>query len=396
MSVRKRTLPSGEVRWLVDYKDQTGARRARQFKTQREAKAWEARAKVEVEERTHVARSQAVTVRDAAEKYLKHCEGRVAAGEMEKGSYADVRGKLAHVTGENGMPEVLLPDVSFGAADAMRLRLVTAGMSGATSTKVIGALRTMMNWAVDARLAARNDLAGRRLKRGSREKKQVPIPSQEAIAKMLVEADKLPAPYPLYVRTATLTGARAGELRGLQWRHVDFKGGTITVKQRADRNGGIGQPKTVSGHRTIPVPAGLLAKLKVEFLAAGRDLDRFVFLNPGRESAKPKKGEAPKPARAPANEPIDHDNFGNRHWRPMLRRIGLAHLDFHHLRHYYASALLNAGVPVTEVSRRLGHADPGITLKIYSHALPEAASGAELAGIEAGLSTKQHECNTKG
>jgi len=392
MSVRKRIMPSGETRWLVDYKDQVGARRARQFKTQREAKAWEARAKVEVEERTHVARSQAVTIRDAVEKYLKHCEGRVAAGEMEKGSYADVRSKLAHVIGENGMPEVLLPDVSFGAADAMRLRLIGAGMSGATSTKVTGALRTMMNWAVDARIAGRNDLAGRRVKRGSREKKQVPIPSQEAIGKMLAEAEKLPAPYPLYIRTATLTGARAGELRGLQWRHVDFKAGTITVKQRADRSGGIGQPKTVSGHRTIPVPTGLLAKLKADFLAAGRDLDRFVFLNPGRGPAKRKKGAAP----APANEPIDHDNFGNRHWRPMVRRIGLPDLDFHHLRHYYASALLNAGVPVTEVSRRLGHADPGITLKIYSHALPEAASGAELAGIEAGLAAKQHECNTKG
>ena len=68
MSVRKRTLPSGETRWLVDYTDQTGTRRARQFKTQREAKAFEAKAKVEVSERTHVPTSEAVTVREAVEK----------------------------------------------------------------------------------------------------------------------------------------------------------------------------------------------------------------------------------------------------------------------------------------------------------------------------------------
>lgn len=389
MSVRKRILPSGEVRWLVDYKDQTGARRAQQFKTQREAKAFEAKATVEVAERTHVARSEAITVRKAVEKYTLHLEGRVAAGEMERRSLADVRSKLAHATSEHGIPEVLLPDVSFTTADAMRLRLVAAGVSGANAGKIAGTLRTMLNWAKDTRLIGQNPLSGRKMKRGSREKHQVVIPSQDTIAKMLEAANNLAGSYPLYVRTAVLTGCRAGELRGLQWRHVDFAAATVTVEQRAEQDGTIGLPKTVSGHRTVPVPAGLLKKLRQAFMASGRDLDRFVFTDPPRKPAKPKKGEAPKPAPLPTNEPLDHDNFGNRHWRPMLKRLELEGLDFHHLRHYYASALLNAGVPITEVSRRLGHADPAITLKIYSHALPEAAAGAELAIIEAGLKQKE-------
>ncbi|CAA7624976.1 site-specific integrase [Magnetospirillum sp. UT-4] len=366
MSVRKRTLPSGEVRWLVDYKDQAGARRARQFKTQREAKAFEAKAIVEVSERTHVPRAEAVSIRQAVEKYIMHLDGRVAAGEMERRTLADIKSKLAHVTGEHGIPEVLLPDVTFAAADSMRLRLIGAGMSGANGAKVLGTLRTMMNWGVDARLVTRNDLAGRRSKRGSREKKQVPIPAAADISKLLVEADKLPAPYGLYVRTAVLTGCRAGELRGLQWRHVDFTVGTVRVEQRAEQDGTIGKPKTLSGHRTVPLPAGLLAKLKEAHFAAGRNPDSYVFGNR-------------------AGEPIDHDAFSGRHWRPLLRRLGLSGLDFHHLRHAYASMLLNAAVPVTEVSRRLGHADPSITLRIYSHALPEASAGAELAGIEASL-----------
>ncbi|HLO74862.1 MAG TPA: tyrosine-type recombinase/integrase [Magnetospirillum sp.] len=356
---------------MVDYTDQTGTRRARQFRTQREAKAFEAKAKVEVSERTHVPKSEAVTVRVAVEKYTTHCEGRVAAGEMERRTLVDIKSKLAHVTGENGIPEMLLPDLTFAAADTMRLRLIAAGMSGANGAKVLGTLRTMINWCVDSRMASRNDLAGRRSKRGSREKKQVPIPAGAAIAGLLVEADKLPAPYGLYIRTAVLTGCRAGELRGLQWRHVDFAAGTVRVEQRAEQDGTIGQPKTISGHRTVPLPAGLLAKLKEAHLAAGRAPEAFVFGNR-------------------AGEPIDHDAFSGRRWRPLLKRLGMAGLDFHHLRHYYASALLNAGVAVTEVSRRLGHADPAITLRIYSHALPEASSGAELAGIEAGLKAKEN------
>ena len=380
MSVRKRTLPSGEIRWLVDYSDQTGARRARQFKTQREAKAFEAKAVVEVSERTHVPKSTAVTVRQAVERYLMYCTTRVGADDpdlaMERRTLLDIRSKLGHVTGESGMPEVLLPDVSFAAATEMRLRMMAAGMSGANSAKVLGTLRTMLNWAVDSKLVAKNDLAGRKAKRGSRGKKpQVPIPGKADVTKMLAEADKMPAPYGLYIRTATLTGCRAGELRGLQWRHIDFAAATVQVEQRAEQDGTLGEPKTASGHRTVPLPAGLLAKLKEAHLAAGRNADAFVF-----------------PSRS--GEPIDHDAFSGRHWRPMLNRLGLSGLDFHHLRHYYASALLYAGVSITEVSRRLGHADPAITLRIYSHALPEASTGAEMGAIEAGLTGVQHQCNT--
>jgi len=41
-----------------------------------------------------------------------------------------------------------------------------------------------------------------------------------------------------------------------------------------------------------------------------------------------------------------------------------------HRRHSYASQQLSRGVPITTVSETLGHANPNITLAIYSHALP--------------------------
>lgn len=49
----------------------------------------------------------------------------------------------------------------------------------------------------------------------------------------------------------------------------------------------------------------------------------------------------------------------------------------HDVRHSYATAALNAGVAVKVLSQRLGHADVGVTLRIYAHVLPgddEAAS----------------------
>jgi integrase len=48
----------------------------------------------------------------------------------------------------------------------------------------------------------------------------------------------------------------------------------------------------------------------------------------------------------------------------------LKEFSLHSLRHCHASVLLSNGVPIPVVSERLGHADPTITLQIYSHAMP--------------------------
>ncbi len=49
----------------------------------------------------------------------------------------------------------------------------------------------------------------------------------------------------------------------------------------------------------------------------------------------------------------------------------LPHARLHDLRHLHATTLLLAGVPVHVVAARLGHADPAVTLRVYSHVLRE-------------------------
>lgn len=44
------------------------------------------------------------------------------------------------------------------------------------------------------------------------------------------------------------------------------------------------------------------------------------------------------------------------------------------LRHHFASVLLHGGVDVRALSEYLGHADPGFTLRVYTHLMPSAAS----------------------
>lgn len=59
---------------------------------------------------------------------------------------------------------------------------------------------------------------------------------------------------------------------------------------------------------------------------------------------------------------------------PELSQLPVIRL--HDLRHLHASLLLKAGVPVHVVARRLGHADPSITLRVYAHVLDDQASQA--------------------
>jgi integrase len=53
----------------------------------------------------------------------------------------------------------------------------------------------------------------------------------------------------------------------------------------------------------------------------------------------------------------------------------IPHARLHDLRHLHATTLLLAGVPVHVVAARLGHADPAVTLRVYSHVLREHAQG---------------------
>ena len=63
-------------------------------------------------------------------------------------------------------------------------------------------------------------------------------------------------------------------------------------------------------------------------------------------------------------------NQARTHLREAAQAAGLDGLTPHRLRHYYASALITAGVPVTGVQATLGHASPAITLNVYTHLWP--------------------------
>lgn len=76
-------------------------------------------------------------------------------------------------------------------------------------------------------------------------------------------------------------------------------------------------------------------------------------------------------------QPINEQNFRRRYFNKMLSAAGVdKRLTLHQMRHTHASLLLNNGVDIAVVSRRLGHANPSTTYNIYIHVLPKAALNA--------------------
>ena len=77
----------------------------------------------------------------------------------------------------------------------------------------------------------------------------------------------------------------------------------------------------------------------------------------------------------PRRSAINRSSFDHNNWQKALRVAGLVpsrSTGMHALRHFYASSLLDAGENVKALSEYLGHADPGFTLRVYTHLMPSS------------------------
>jgi hypothetical protein len=175
--------------------------------------------------------------------------------------------------------------------------------------------------------------------------------------------------HPLLV-TAIFTGMRSSELRGLTWSAVDFADKTITVRQRADEWGVMGQPKSHAGQRTIPMSPTGLNTLRAWKLACPKGELDHVFPN-----------IAGKVQRL--------QNLANRFWRPLQRAAGLVDekgeplFDLHALRHFAASTWIEAGFTPKRLQALLGHSSIQMTFDRYGHLFPSVEDDhAKFARIE--------------
>jgi integrase len=74
----------------------------------------------------------------------------------------------------------------------------------------------------------------------------------------------------------------------------------------------------------------------------------------------------------------------SRDWANLVIARKLPPVSFHGLRHTYVSILIERGLSVYAIAKLIGHSDPALTLRTYSHLFTEKDDRAA-AAIEAAL-----------
>jgi integrase len=185
---------------------------------------------------------------------------------------------------------------------------------------------------------------------------------------------------------ALTTGLRRGEICGLRWQDVNVARQQLSVRQTLVRvspgNLQFKRPKTKTGRRAVAMP-GLL----IEALEAARidqeGIRAVLGLTYNEEGLVYVREDG-----RPVDPATLYSNF-----QKLLQRLGLPKMRLHDLRHSHATFLMEAGVHIKVAAERLGHTDPALTMRVYSHVsdtLQQDAADRTDAILRAALA-KDHE-----
>lgn len=139
------------------------------------------------------------------------------------------------------------------------------------------------------------------------------------------------------------TGLRIGEMLALTWDDINLKNKAIFInktRSRLKKQNITTTPKTINGVRVVIIPDFI-----VDMLRDYRHMSKYA----GNNLFDITRGAFLKMIHAGA------------------ARAGVKQIRLHDLRHSHASMLIDAGFSPVDVADRLGHANPAITLKVYSH-----------------------------
>ena len=182
-----------------------------------------------------------------------------------------------------------------------------------------------------------------------------------------------------FYHLAAYTGARRGELLNLRWRDIGLTSGEVHISGSTAVVGGTRiEGTTKSGRsRTVSIDEGTVQVLREhrarqaeERLTAGpqwTDSDQYVFTTTWGSPVHPDT------VSSLVTDLINTNNTAVRTGGPGEL---LPPARLHDLRHFHATTLLLAGVPVHVVAARLGHADPSVTLRVYAHVIRDQIAAA--------------------
>lgn len=146
------------------------------------------------------------------------------------------------------------------------------------------------------------------------------------------------------------TGMRGGEILALTWDDIDFVTDTISITKTVSR-GMINSTKTTASERDIEMIPQARKFFEAQRLETGLK-NSYVFLQTDMKSHH------------------GTNVLFYKHFKNLIKRVGLEDRSMHNTRHTFASIMLNNKIEPLWVSATLGHKSLDVTLSVYTHFMP--------------------------
>ena len=162
--------------------------------------------------------------------------------------------------------------------------------------------------------------------------------------------------YYTFFSMAFYTGLRKGENNAVSWKELN--GNILNIRRSATqklkgKSVVFTPPKNKASYRKLQIPKPLMEILKKQ-----KELQQKNYTN-WSEDFLICGGEKCLGDTAISNKNIE-----------LAKKAGLKTIRIHDFRHTHATLLINEGINIQEIARRLGHSDVQTTLKVYSHLYP--------------------------
>jgi integrase len=357
--IRQRSPGSFELKYEVE-RDASGKRQVayRSFKgTKRAAQTELARLVTAVDAGAHVAKAKISVGAYVAERIEQwEALGRITAKTAER--YRELlQNQITPFIGQLALQALKAADIEKWHA-TLRVSGRKDGQGGLSAVTVRHAHRLLSKALREAQrfdLTARN--AASLISAPQAPHREVEILTADQV-RAVVTGLKGRAIYPKAI-LALFCGLRRGEILALRWR--DLVGKSLAVRESIEetQEGGLvfKAPKSRAGVREIPLPDVVVGALDDY---RRQQLEQRLALGLGRPT-----GDVLVFSRPDGGPQSPHTLTSD--WRKAAASLGLGDVTFHALRHTCASMLIDAGVDIVRVSKRLGHATPVVTLGVYSH-----------------------------
>lgn len=299
----------------------------------------------------HVEVENAVTLAEYAERWLNNMRHRVKESSYNK------YWNLLHSYIIPELGGLQWQDMKRETVESFCGRMLSGGekSGGGLTSKTVGdimsVLRQVFRYAVEHGAEVSFDISSITIKKEQKEIEVLTRMEQDKLYRYLLTniSDRN-----LGLLVCIYAGLRLGEICALKWADISFSEQTIFVQRTMQRV----QTKDVPGKKTKIIITPPKSGNSVRRIPIPRELARILFSYSENRSGYILTGKENKFVEPRTME---------RHFEKVLKEAGIRHVNFHTLRHTFATRCIEMDFDVKCLSEILGHSNVNITLNRYVH-----------------------------